>query len=63
MVAYVVGKSNLQENDIKRKWLVIYTSSFKYRPGYRLVWFQYRILFKILGTRDYMKKFNCQLTV
>ena len=40
------------------KWPLIYKICFKCIEDNGYVWFQYRILFQILGTRDYMKRTN-----
>ena len=47
---------DFQGYDIGSKWPVIYKICHKCVQENHFVWFQYRILFKILGTKDYMKK-------
>ena len=49
-------KTNFENLDIEAMWPVIYKNCFKCIEENQVVWFQYRILFKILGTKDYLKK-------
>ena len=47
---------NSQVHDIENKWPIIYKICFKCLLENQLFWFQYKILFKILGTKAYLKK-------
>ena len=50
-------KTNFESFDIEAMWPVIYKNCFKCIEENQVVFFcQYRILFKILGTKDYFKK-------
>ena len=49
-------KTNFENLDIEAMWPVIYKNCFNCIEENQVVWFQYRILFKILGTKDYLKK-------
>ena len=49
-------KTNFQNLDIEAMWPVIYKNCLKCIEENQVVWFQYRILFRILGTKDYFKK-------
>ena len=51
-----------QEISIKEKWKRIYEICFFAVPDNDIIWFQYRILNKILGTKDYLKKVGIQTT-
>ena len=42
--------------DINERWKQIYKVCFYSVLDNNIIWFQYRILNKILGTRDYLKK-------
>ena len=37
-------------------WPMVYKICFRCVQDNNLSWFQYRVLFKILGTKDYLKK-------
>ena len=50
--------SDLNDYDINVKWKLIYSNCFKSVQDNHFVWFQYRILYKILGTKEYLKKVN-----
>ena len=49
-------KNNFENLDIEAMWPVIYKNCFKCIEENQVMWFQYRVLFKILGTKDYLKK-------
>ena len=48
------GKFNLALN--AKIWHIIYRMCFKTIYDNSVIWFQYKILFRILGTKDYLFK-------
>ena len=48
--------SQISKDELPAKFRLIYKLCFKTIHDNELIWFQYRILYKILGTRDYLKK-------
>ena len=50
------------EAELADKFKLLYKICFKTIEDNELIWFQYRILYKILGTNDYLKKTNISQT-
>ena len=53
--------SKYSNNELTDKWLMIYKVCFKTVEDNELIWFQYRILYKILGTKEYLKRTKLSL--
>ena len=49
------------EITLKERWESIYKICFYSVLDNDLIWFQYRVLFKILGTKDYLKKLKLNM--
>ena len=50
-----ITKDHPSENQ-SNYWPLVYKICFKCIQDNNLSWFQYRIMFKILGTKEYLKK-------
>ena len=60
MWSKLVSNENL-EITLKERWESIYKICFYSVLDNNLIWFQYRVLFKILGTKDYLKKLKLNM--
>ena len=60
MPSNLVSNENL-EITLKERWESIYKICFYSVLDNNLIWFQYRVLFKILGTKDYLKKLKLNM--
>ena len=53
--------SRYPNTELTDKWAMIYKICLKTIQNNNILWFQYRILYKILGTKEYLKRINLSL--